>query len=166
MPLIRQIVLVLAATAAAGCPNDSLPPETISDSSAADTVSSLGIGTPCDVLAANPGQTQAIYNVQALECPSRICLKPVDRVGGVNTAAFCSSGCSTDSDCVGATQDPNNPSDKRCVTGYACGVAFVVGPLCCRKLCLCKDFLATVLQTPAACDPSLNNGATACAESP
>ncbi|HJX51276.1 MAG TPA: hypothetical protein VJ801_00790 [Polyangia bacterium] len=166
MPLIRQIVLVLAATAAAGCPNDSLAPETSPDSSTADTAGSLGVGTPCDVLAVNPGPTQAIFNNQALECPSRICLKPLDQTGEADTTAFCASECSTDSDCVGATRDPSDPNDKRCVTGYACGVAFVVGPLCCKKLCLCKDFLAGPLQTPMACDPSQNNGGTACAESP
>jgi hypothetical protein len=163
MPLIRQIALVLAATAAAGCPNDSLPPETIPDSSTVSTVSSLGIGRPCDILC-DAGAMQAVYNSQALECPSRICLKPLDGTGEADTGAFCSSECSTDSDCVGATRDPSNPSDRHCVTGYTCGVAFVVGPLCCKKLCLCKDFLAGPVQTPMACDPSQNNGVTACAE--
>jgi hypothetical protein len=57
----------------------------------------------------------------------------------------------------------------RCKTGFACGVAFVVGPLCCQKLCLCKDFLGTTgLQTPQTCDVKLpeNHGKTACQELP
>jgi len=163
MPTIRPILLSLAATAAAGCPNDSFAPENSPDSSTADTASNLGVGRPCDILV-DAGHSQAVYNNQALECPSRICLKPLDGTGEADTGAFCSSECSTDSDCVGATRDPSDPSDKRCANGYACAVAFVVGPLCCQKLCLCKDFIATVLQTPNACDPSLNNGGTACTE--
>lgn len=168
MPLIRQIVLVLAATAAAGCPNDSLAPETSPDSSTADTAGSLGVGTPCDVLAVNPGPTQAIFNNQALECPSRICLKPLraeSLTADIDTGPYCSAICSKDSDCDGQRRDGNDPADKHCQKGYACGVAFVVGPLCCKKLCLCKDFLATGgLQTPLTCDPKQNNGGTACQE--
>jgi len=163
MPFIRQIVLVLAATAAAGCPNDPLTPETSPDSSTATAVSSLGIGRPCDVLA-DAGHNQAVYNNQALECPSRICLKPLDGTGEADTGPYCSSECSTDSDCVGATRDLSDPNDKRCTTGYTCGVEFVIGSLCCKKLCVCKDFLAGPLQTPMACNPSQNNGGTACAE--
>ena len=37
------------------------------------------------------------------------------------------------------------------------GVAFEVGPLCCKKLCICKDFLTippSGLQTPATCNPA------------
>jgi hypothetical protein len=126
-----------------------------------------GIGRPCDVLA-DAGQTQAVYNNQALECPSRICLKPL-RVEGAtgpsDTGPYCSATCSKDSDCDGQKRDGRDSLDKRCTKGYACGVAFVVGPLCCKKLCLCKDFLGDSLQTPQTCDPSVNNGSTACAES-
>jgi hypothetical protein len=126
-----------------------------------------GIGRPCDVLA-DAGQTQAVYNNQALECPSRICLKPVraeSLTQDIDTGPYCSATCSKDSDCDGQKRDSHDPLDKRCTKGYACGVAFVVGPLCCKKLCLCKDFLGDSLQTPQTCEPSLNNGGTACAES-
>jgi len=37
-----------------------------------------GIGRPCDI-GADAGQSQAVYNNQALECPSRICCKPVNQ---------------------------------------------------------------------------------------
>jgi hypothetical protein len=120
------------------------------DASTSAEAGSLGIGRPCDVLA-NPAPAQAVYNTQALECPSRICLKPRDQVGGVNTGSFCSSECSADSDCVGQTRDPRDPNDKRCAGGYTCAVAFTVGPLTCKKLCLCKDFLADPASVPSDC---------------
>lgn len=111
------------------------------------------IGRPCDVLA-DAGATQAVYNAQALECPSRICLKPL--VSGedksVDTSAYCSAECSKDSDCEGESRDGNNKNDKRCSKGFVCGVAFEVGPLCCKKLCLCKDFLPTgTMPMPKTC---------------
>jgi hypothetical protein len=124
-----------------------------------------GIGRPCDLMA-DAGPTQAVYNAQALECPSRICLKPVvNKKGDSVTGPYCSALCSKDSDCEGQKRDGNDPKDKRCLSGYACGVAFVVGPLCCKKVCLCKDFLSDKgVTVPLTCDPSQNGGKTACAE--
>lgn len=113
------------------------------------------IGRPCDVLA-DAGALQAVFNAQALECPSRICLKPVRQPGvvrPVNTVAYCSAECSKDSDCEGESRDQSNGRDRRCETGFVCGVAFEVGPLCCKKLCLCKDFLeAGTMKKPLTCD--------------
>ena len=124
-----------------------------------------GIGRPCDVQA-DASATQALYNDQALECPSRICLKPVQQTSDtVTTGPYCSAECSKDSDCDGQKKDMSQVDDHRCQHGYACGVAFVVGPLCCKKLCLCKDFLGKgAVQLPLTCDPSQNGGHTACAE--
>ena len=113
-----------------------------------------GLGGPCDVLT-DAGATQGVYNSSAGECPSFICLKPAVQpgaTGAVNTAAFCSAGCTQDSDCVGQTRDSADPLDSRCQTGFACGVAFAKGKLCCQKLCLCKDFLGPAgAPTPFAC---------------
>jgi hypothetical protein len=125
-----------------------------------------GIGRPCDIQA-DAGQTQAVYNPQALECPSRICLKPVNENQAiVTTGPYCSATCSKDSDCGGQKKDQSNPNDFRCGSGYACGVAFVVGELCCKKLCLCKDFLppGTGLQTPTTCNIDPSTGKNGCAE--
>jgi hypothetical protein len=119
-----------------------------------------GIGRPCDVLT-EATAAQGVYNSQALECPSRICLKPVVQQGASMpdppTTAFCSASCSQDSDCDGQTRASCNPSvetclDKRCQKGFACGIAFVKGQICCQKLCLCKDFLGPAgAPTPIAC---------------
>jgi hypothetical protein len=57
-------------------------------------------------------------------------------------------------------RDNSNPLDKRCSTGYTCGIPFVKGRICCQKLCLCKDFIGKAgLSTPIACQGS---GAATC----
>jgi hypothetical protein len=110
------------------------------------------IGRACDVLT-EAGPKQGVYNSEALECPSRICLKPVVQEGvSSDTGPYCSASCSQDDDCDGESRDPKNPNDKRCIGGFICGIAFVKGKLCCQKLCLCKDFLGTAgAPTPIAC---------------
>jgi hypothetical protein len=122
------------------------------------------IGRPCEVLTeATP--SQAVYNSQALECPSRICLKPSYQAGSSgtqDTGAYCSASCSQDSDCDGQLRDPTNPLDKRCSSGFTCGIPFVKGRICCQKLCLCKDFLGPAgAPIPIACQ---GNGAATCHE--
>jgi hypothetical protein len=120
------------------------------------------IGRPCDVLT-DAGPQQGVYNSEALECPSRICLKPVVQQGAsgsVDTGPYCSASCSQDSDCEGQTRDPNNSLDKRCSKGFTCGIPFVRGKICCQKLCLCKDFLGPGgAPTPIACQ---SGGAATC----
>jgi hypothetical protein len=114
------------------------------------------IGAPCDVgVATSP--SQGAYNSAAPECSTGLCIKPVVQsdAGSVDTGAFCTRQCSTDDDCSGgSTRDPGNPNDKTCTSGYTCGVAFVKGPICCQKLCLCKDFTGGAVQTPTACQGS------------
>jgi len=120
------------------------------------------IGRPCDVLT-DAGPAQGVYNSEALECPSRICLKPVVQQGAsgsIDTGPYCSASCSQDSDCEGQLRDPTNPNDKRCSTGFTCGVAFVKGKICCQRLCLCKDFLGPGgAPVPIAC---MGSGASTC----
>ncbi len=129
----------------------------VADASPDDSTSAAqnAIGRPCD-LTVDAGATQAVYNASASECPSNLCLKPVVQIGatipGPLTQATCSASCSYDSDCDGELRDPSNPLDQRCTEGFACGIPFVKGPLCCKKLCVCKDFLGPEgLSTPIAC---------------
>jgi hypothetical protein len=102
------------------------------------------IGRPCDVLT-TATKDQGVYNPQALDCPTRICLKPEVQTGAPTvspeTTAYCSASCSQDSDCDGQTRDRSNDSDTRCANGYTCAIPFEKGSLCCQKLCLCKDFV-------------------------
>lgn len=124
------------------------------------------IGRVCE-LTAEGKQNEAVVNGQALECPSRICLRPardISKAESVDTVALCSAECSKDSDCDGGetrNPDKSHTLDKRCKSGFVCGVAQVTGSFCCKKLCMCKDFLvipASGLETPSACDKSKNPG--------
>jgi hypothetical protein len=115
------------------------------------------IGRPCDILT-DASTAQAVFNSEALECPSRICLKPVvdpntQKMPTLTTTAYCSASCSQDSDCSdGQKRDSNSALDRRCNTGFVCGIAFVKGKICCQKLCLCSDFLPPGgAQIPIAC---------------
>ena len=123
------------------------------------------IGRVCEV-EADAGTGQSILNGQALECPSRVCVRPSPDptlAASIDTTALCTAECSKDSDCDGAeTRSANNKLDKRCRTGFVCGVATATGSVaCCKKLCLCKDFLvipASGLEVPVVCDRSKNPG--------
>jgi hypothetical protein len=69
-----------------------------------------------------------------------------------------------DGDCNGSgeVRDPNDPADTRCATGFACAMPFVVGPLACRKLCVCKDYVPPTglgIPTPIACQGQGPGGA-------
>ena len=124
-----------------------------------------GIGRSCDVLT-DASSTQGVFNSEALECPSRICLKPILDPSKPEqtppTAAYCSASCSQDSDCSsGEMRDSTNENDRRCKSGFVCGIPFSVGRLCCQKLCLCKDFVSGSVVTPDVC----LNGADNCSTS-
>jgi hypothetical protein len=72
------------------------------------------------------------------------------------TGPYCTSECQNDSDCQGEMRDSASANDGRCRSGYACGIAYVVGPLCCKKVCLCREFRGQVMLVPMTCDPSLS----------
>jgi hypothetical protein len=119
------------------------------------------IGRVCDVQA-DGGTFQALVNGQALECPTRICVrqsKDNNLASAVDTTSLCTAECSKDKDCEDAELRPMGGAggDRRCKSGFVCGVATVTGSFCCKKLCLCKDFLNIPtggLQQPVACDPA------------
>lgn len=100
--------------------------------------------------------TQAIIASPALECPSRTCLHQPIQSGaqlppGSVYADLCTAECSGDDDCDKVPESP-------CVNGFTCAVPVVVGPFCCRKLCVCKDYLVIPdggVPLPKACDPSI-----------
>lgn len=123
---------------------------------AASACEDKGIGRVCDVQADGTSM-QSIVNTQALECPSRLCLKPAKdnaKATEVKTTSLCTAECSKDSDCDGESRNSKDAMDFRCVTGFVCGVVFEVGPLCCKKLCMCKDFVTIPpegLKTPPSC---------------
>jgi hypothetical protein len=118
------------------------------------------IGRPCQ-LKDEITAAQGAYTVQASDCPSRICVKPNVQPGvstELDTVAYCTDQCNSDSDCNGQTRDSANKDDKRCRKGFTCAPIFgdKQGPLCCKKLCLCRDFYTASVgpAIPDACDPA------------
>lgn len=136
---LGALPLLLAAMFASGCEN-------------------LAIGRTCTTLADEQiGRTQAAFNDEALECPTRLCIKPAQAGTATDTAPFCTAECNSSSDCDdNEGRDPSGSArDKRCTSGFVCGVAWEVGPLACKKLCVCKDFVkGDEIPTPASCNES------------
>jgi len=63
---------------------------------------------------------------------------------------LCTAACETNDDCERVPESP-------CRTGFTCAIPVTVGPFCCRKMCMCKDYLAIPgggLPTPATCEPT------------
>ncbi len=93
---------------------------------------------------------QAVISSPALDCSSRQCLHvPQERSLPQDSqyADLCTADCTQDSDC-------ENVGDS-CVTGFTCAVPVTVGPFCCLKLCVCKDYLIIPeggRPTPIACE--------------
>ena len=102
------------------------------------------VGRICTIGVDAAEANQNIVASPALECQSRTCL----HVQGTSPD-MCTAECSSDSDC-----DKDNASP--CDEGFACVVPVVVGPFCCKKMCVCKRYLVIPdggVPTPEACDP-------------
>ena len=114
------------------------------------------VGNKCFIADAGVDEiTQARISSGAVDCISRLCLSVPTEVGvvlpaGSEETPLCTGGCSSDSDCDRVSVSP-------CQSGFTCRIQMSVGPFCCRKLCVCKDFFnvpdAGVSPTPPACDP-------------
>lgn len=122
---------------------------------AATACSENPVGRKCflgDVVDLDAGEgEQTVLSSPALECPSRTCLH-VPQTGqlpeGSEYADLCTAFCDEDGDCDKMEESP-------CVNGFTCAVATVVGPFCCRKVCICRDYLLIPdggLPLPAACE--------------
>ena len=111
------------------------------------------VGRKCFIGADAGNSLQSIIASPALECPSRVCLHTPLEVGtlpeGSEYADLCTAECKSDGDCDKVPESP-------CQTGFTCAVPVVVGPFCCREMCICRDYLIIPdggIPTPAACDP-------------
>ncbi len=110
------------------------------------------VGRRCFIGLDAGNDTQAIIASPALECPSRTCLHYPKDDGvtppeGAEYADMCTGECEADDECDKVPESP-------CISGFTCAIPVVVGPFCCRKMCICKDFLivpAGGIQTPEAC---------------
>jgi hypothetical protein len=121
------------------------------------------VGRICDLGVEDPNPNESVVASPSLDCQSRTCLKvPLQRElpeGGVypdGNRGLCTADCSTDDDCDRVPESP-------CKTGFTCAVAVVVGPFCCEKKCICKDYIVVPeggVPLPESCDPS--NADNAC----
>ena len=112
-------------------------------------------GTDAGTQPEPPRPSEAILASPALECQSRLCLRvPQDRAQlpeGSKYANLCTAECSSDQDCDRVPESP-------CQTGFTCAIPVVVGPFCCQKVCVCKDYLLLPdggVPEPKACDPAV-----------
>jgi hypothetical protein len=112
------------------------------------------VGQPCDV-GASYSDNQGLWNGDAPECAERLCIKPAAAPSvprPVGTGSLCTAACTVDADCNGDLRDPLNSRDQRCKSGFACAVAFELGPYACKRVCVCRDFYPpTGPVTPASC---------------
>jgi hypothetical protein len=123
------------------------------------------VGRLCDLGTAPPQVSEVVVASPSLDCVSRTCLRvplsrplPPGSAFTTGTNGLCTAECSSDSDCDRVPESP-------CITGFTCGIAVTVGPFCCRKFCICKDYIVVPesgeLDTPEACDPD-NEGNACC----
>jgi len=109
------------------------------------------VGRLCDLgSAAPPLPDENVVASPSLDCVSRTCLlyPPAQ--------AMCTAECNTADDCDRVPESP-------CLTGFTCGVPMKAGPFCCRKFCICKDFIVIPesgeLEIPSACNADEPNNA-------
>jgi hypothetical protein len=116
------------------------------------------VGRLCDLGGTAPQPSEVVVASPSLDCITRTCLRyplsaelPIGATFPGGTLGLCTAECASDDDCERVPESP-------CVSGFTCGIATQVGPYCCRKLCICKDYVAVppsgVLPMPAACDPA------------
>ena len=121
------------------------------------------VGRICDLGTEAPAMTEVVVASPSLDCVSRTCLRvppPQDLPAGsmfpMGNNGLCTAECASDDDCDRVPESP-------CTLGFTCGVAVTVGPFCCRKFCICKDYVVIPesgqLNTPKACDVSNNDNA-------
>jgi len=114
------------------------------------------VGRLCDLGASTPTVDSVVVASPSLDCVTRTCLhfdpnRPLPSGGDKPplNVGLCTAECSADSDCDRVPESP-------CVTGFTCAIAVTAGPFCCKKLCICKDYIALPmsgdLPPPAACD--------------
>ena len=121
------------------------------------------VGRICDLGSSTPQATEVVVASPSLDCVSRTCLRvpptrtpPPGSTPPGGNSGLCTAECSADDDCDRVPESP-------CITGFTCGIAVTVGPFCCRKFCICKDYIVVPdsgeLATPKACDPADANNA-------
>jgi len=121
------------------------------------------VGRVCDLGGMTPATSEVVIVSPSLDCVSRTCLRyPLSKELPPGSkynekVGLCTAECTSASDCERVPESP-------CTTGFTCGIADQVGPFCCRKFCICKDYVVVPdnneIPTPLACDAT--NAANGC----
>ena len=115
------------------------------------------VGRICDLggsQAPQPGES--VVASPSLDCVTRTCLRvpstnpmpPKNSMPPTGTNGLCTAECASADECEKVPESP-------CVTGFTCAIPVTVGPFCCKKFCICKDYVAfppTGQPLPDACD--------------
>jgi hypothetical protein len=123
------------------------------------------VGRVCDLGNQMPAATEVVVASPSLDCITRTCLRvplgkelPPGSEYPSGNNGLCTTECETADDCERVPESP-------CTGGFACGVAVTVGPFCCKKFCVCRDYVVIpedgVPPIPKACDPSNNDNTCA-----
>jgi hypothetical protein len=102
------------------------------------------VGRICDLggsQAPQPGES--VVASPSLDCVTRTCLRvpstnpmpPKGSMPPTGTNGLCTAECATPDDCEKVPESP-------CVLGFTCAIPVTVGPFCCKKFCICKDYVA------------------------
>jgi hypothetical protein len=128
----RQLVMLLSWAVLAGCIREP-------------------VGAVCDLGTTIPSTSELVIASPSLDCITRTCLRvplqqelPPGSSFPSGNSGLCTAECTSDDDCEGV---PGSP----CTGGFACSVPVTVGPFCCRKVCVCRDY--GVFTEREACDP-------------
>jgi hypothetical protein len=120
------------------------------------------VGRICDLGSLTPAPSEVVVASPSLDCVSRTCLRqplqkelPAGSAFPSGNSGLCTAECSSDSDCDRVPESP-------CTGGFTCAIATTVGPFCCQKFCICKDYIVIPdtgkVPTQKACEPSdMNN---------
>jgi hypothetical protein len=122
------------------------------------------VGRICDLGSETPAPSEVVVASPSLDCVSRTCLReplgrelPPGSTYPAGNSGLCTAECESDGDCDRVPESP-------CTLGFTCGVAVTVGPFCCKKFCICKDYVVIPdsghLTEPMACDSA--NASNAC----
>jgi len=121
------------------------------------------VGRKCDLGEQTPQANEVVVASQSLDCVSRTCLRyPPTRELPPGSApleaniGLCTAECNSSDDCDRVPESP-------CVLGFTCGIAVSAGPYCCRKFCICKDYVvlpaSDELEAPKGCDATESKNA-------
>ena len=117
------------------------------------------VGRICDLGGSQaPAPGESVVASPSLDCVTRTCLRvpatnpnpPKGSMPPTGTSGLCTAECSTADDCERVPESP-------CISGFTCAIPVTVGPFCCKKFCICKDYVQyppSGQPLPMACDPS------------